>query len=249
MSPPVGTCPQPRTCPRYVLSVDTDLAHAPRWPRAPGRAAVVHYRINPLGAVTNLGPAQVIAAIRAAFATWQSAVPSVQFVYEGTTAVPPISGDGQNVVGFGDVTSGSHLGQATLRFGAHGEIVEADMLLAAGRARASADGFGPVGWTWLPCGPSNRPCTDLPACANVTIIERCDHDLQNAVTHEVGHWLLLGDLRTRADEQMTMFGSIGATDNEPFVTERHKVTLALGDMIGARALYPCQCGEPSIAEP
>jgi hypothetical protein len=232
-----------------VLAQGSDLAHAPRWPRGPGGVTVIHYNINTRGAVTSLDDAHVISAIRAGFATWQTVVPSVRFVYDGTTLSPPISGDGQNVVGFGDVTSGSHLGQATTRPGPNGEILEADMLLAAGRANAGTDGFGPVGWTWLPCGTAGKPCTDVPACTNVTIIERCDHDLQNAVTHEVGHWLFLGDLRSPQDTQMTMYGSIGATASERFVTERHKVTLALGDVIGARALYPCGCAIPKIEDP
>jgi hypothetical protein len=211
--------------------------------------ATIHYRINPLGAVTSLDQPHLIEAIRAGFATWQLATTSLRFVYDGTTASPPLNGDGQNVVGFGDLTSGSHLGQATTRTGTNNDIVEADMLLATGRAQSSSDGFGPVGWTWLPCGSAGRPCTDVPSCTQVTIVERCDHDLQNAVTHEVGHWLWLGDLRTAQDTEMTMFGAIGAPANQPFVTERHKVTLALGDVIGARALYPCACATPRVETP
>lgn len=69
------------------------------------------------------------------------------------------------------------------------------------------------------------------------------------MTHEVGHWLFLGDLADAQDKEMTMYGTIGAEQGEEFVTERKKVTLGLGDILGARALYPCDCPPPVVTQP
>ena len=243
-----GACPAPRTCPRFVLTGGVSLRQAPRWPAGSGGIAVIHYRINPRGALTALDDAHVVAAIRAAFASWQAMVPSIRFVYDGTTASPPVANDGQNVVGFGDLTSGNHLGNAIVT-ASGGTILEADIVLASGRTETRPAGAAVIDWTWRPCGTPRSPCTDLRGCAQIVAVLHCQHDLQNAATHEVGHWLWLGDLRSPQDVGMTMYGTIGAGAGEVFVSERHKDTLGLGDVIGARALYPCVCSAPRIETP
>lgn len=116
----------------------------------------MHYRINTLGALTEMSQDRMIQAIRAAFATWQAVVPGAVFVYDGTTLALPMSGDGQNVVGFGDLTSGSHLGEVLVSWEGR-RITEADMVLAVGRL-ALEGGAVTEGWTWLPCG-GREPCT------------------------------------------------------------------------------------------
>jgi hypothetical protein len=72
-------------------------------------------------------------------------------------------------------------------------------------------------------------------------------DIQNLMTHEVGHWLGLGDL---GDEdrhaQLTMFN--GLEDGAGRV-ELRKNTLGYGDILGARSIYPCSCPIPDIYFP
>lgn len=71
-------------------------------------------------------------------------------------------------------------------------------------------------------------------------------DIQNLVTHEVGHFLGLSDLTDRVRHlNMTMITSVDPSNR----VEMQKRTLALGDLLGARALYPCDCPLPPVAVP
>lgn len=57
------------------------------------------------------------------------------------------------------------------------------------------------------------------------------YDVQDIMTHEAGHWLMLGDLYTNAASQQTMYGygSMG---------ELKARTLESGDVAGLRKIYP-----------
>lgn len=57
------------------------------------------------------------------------------------------------------------------------------------------------------------------------------YDVQNIATHEVGHWLMLGDLYNKPTMAQTMYGygSLG---------EVSKRSLESGDLAGLRAVYP-----------
>ncbi|MGI2336098.1 MAG: hypothetical protein ACRKGH_05585 [Dehalogenimonas sp.] len=57
------------------------------------------------------------------------------------------------------------------------------------------------------------------------------YDVQNIATHEVGHWLMLGDLYNKPTMTQTMYGygSLG---------EVSKRSLESGDLAGLRAIYP-----------
>lgn len=66
---------------------------------------------------------------------------------------------------------------------------------------------------------------------------RPSYDVESILTHELGHWLSLKDLYVDIDAaRQTMFGS--ADPNET-----HKRTLALGDVVGVQAAYPCSDGD------
>ncbi len=56
-------------------------------------------------------------------------------------------------------------------------------------------------------------------------------DVQNIATHELGHWLLLGDLYGAGDTEKTMYGSTA-------YGETKKRTLESDDIAGVRHLYP-----------
>jgi hypothetical protein len=57
------------------------------------------------------------------------------------------------------------------------------------------------------------------------------YDIRNIMTHEAGHWIMLGDLYNNGDSFLTMYGygSLG---------ELKKDTLGKGDVIGVRKAYP-----------
>jgi len=56
------------------------------------------------------------------------------------------------------------------------------------------------------------------------------YDVQNILTHEVGHWVGLDDLYNSVDQDLTMYGYGGKG-------ELKKDTLARGDTLGMDAIY------------
>lgn len=107
-----------------------------------------------------------------------------------------------------------------------GSIIEADMFLGSGL-------------TYSPCEQADNSCTPLSGDGGL--------DMASIATHEFGHWLWLGDMTAHAvDRELTM----SPGDNETMGTRsRHWRTLALGDVLGIRALYPCSCSLPTIYSP
>ena len=94
-----------------------------------------------------------------------------------------------------------------------------------------------VSWSWEPCDPENGP-----PCTAESDEEALD--FQGIVTHEWGHVFGLDhtcgqDGRCDASE-MTMKTGRPA---------RHKQTLALGDILGVRWLYPTDAPMPTIYRP
>ncbi len=65
---------------------------------------------------------------------------------------------------------------------------------------------------------------------------RHSFDIRSIVTHELGHWLSFADIYGSADSKQTMFGQAGHG-------ETNKRSLALGDVIGVQAAYPCGSGD------
>ena len=79
---------------------------------------------------------------------------------------------------------------------------------------------------------------DLPWVQNTVIGEPNEaegelgyYDVQNIATHEVGHWLMLGDLYNKPAKQHTMYG-YGA------MAEVKKRSLESGDIAGILVIYP-----------
>ncbi len=68
------------------------------------------------------------------------------------------------------------------------------------------------------------------------------YDCQNIVTHEFGHFLVLGELYDGDAQELTMYGygSLGETK---------KSTLGVGDQLGIAAIYPVGGGPPPSATP
>ncbi len=120
-----------------------------------------------------------------------------------------------------------------------------------GEDGSCADGVNVVGWEALGSGvagvtkvcydPETYVIRDIDMAlnsqlywANLTSEETAgrDFDVRAVLTHEFGHWLSLFDLRTPEAEAQTMYAS-----SRP--GEVRKRTLALGDVLGSRAAYPC----------
>ncbi|HEX2039400.1 MAG TPA: hypothetical protein VHF47_06665 [Acidimicrobiales bacterium] len=227
--PPAGLppekCPDAKTCRRYAFQdASTNAARAPRWPTGPDGLVTIRYSINPFG--SGLSNEQVQGAVAAAFATWQAAAPKLRFVFDGLTSRAPTPRDGHNDIGF------VHASAAHAVIHNDGSVmVEADMLF----------GGGPGSWTWEPCENRDGSCTNTNVPNSTGGC--CRKELQAAVTHEAGHWLWLGDMTNDAlDRELTMSPRV------PF-NDRWRSTLALGDVLGVRALYPCSCPLPPIYAP
>lgn len=100
--------------------------------------------------------------------------------------------------------------------------------------------FTPSGWKWEPCEQRDNSCT--PVTKPSGPVTTSQHDLQSIATHEAGHALGLGHPRNyETDREMTMY----AAD----LDARSPSTLALGDVLGIRATYPCSCPLPPIYSP
>ena len=59
---------------------------------------------------------------------------------------------------------------------------------------------------------------------------QASYDVEDILTHEVGHWLMLNDLYNSSDQQLTMYGygSLG---------ELFKDSLGYGDVLGVKKIY------------
>lgn len=180
----------------------SDAGHTLRWASGP-----IEYQLH-----NNLPPylsqSAVLEAVRASFASWQQ-VPTaeLELVYGGYTEQlpgfdPTNAQKNQNVVHF--VTAGWEHGDdvlavtTTIYRKSSNEIVDSDVMINA------------VNFRWS------------------TSDDAVYTDLQNALTHEVGHFL---GLAHSDDPSATMYGRHAAH-------ETLKRTLALDDVEGISALYP-----------
>jgi hypothetical protein len=218
---PPGGCPDARSCDHYRF------AGKPWATDAEGRVRFPYWIHPDPPPGSSLTPSQVVAAIRAAFDAWTAADPKLQPEYKGTTADPP--GNYNNVVGFG---SGCDAVGCT--------FTKAGDQVFFG---SNTTGFHVVltprgGWTWNPCDPAHgQPCSSYPAWG---------YDLQNVATHEVGHVYRLNETDGPDETELTMDPRSG---NGSGVAWRDQDTLALGDVLGVRKLYPCDCPMPVIYRP
>lgn len=229
---------EPSTGPRHVTStsgVGASAGSCPnprtcphftsktgRWPMQGGRNRIAYY-IN--YAQQWMDPFLAEGAIRAAAETWSAADPTVAFNYLGTSTDVPGSEDGHNVVGFFSGQT-NVVAQALVWLGTDGSIAEADIALNS-----------VFPWEWNACPQANASCTDPSSSAPVR-----RYDAQAIVTHELGHWLGLDEVEGSTDGEMTMYYK--ATP-----ASRHQDTLALGDILGVRAAYPCSCGQATVYAP
>lgn len=223
---PAERCPDAKTCRRYTFlaGAGVDASRAPRWPVGGDGFAVVRYHVNPFG--SGLPQDDVRGAVERAFETITRAVPILRFELAGFTDRLPTPDDGHNDIGFSNART-AHAGvdwQGTT-------MTEVDMLFAANGQ-----------WTWSPCEQRDGSCTKT-CVRGDSRVAVCGAELQSIVTHEGLHWAGLGDMyETETDRELS-------ASPQGSVSDRFRSTLALGDVLGLRALYPCSCPLPTIYSP
>ena len=168
----------------------------------------VEYAINPLGAPAGAGD-----AIEAAFVTWEAAPGDIDFERLADTTLSGSDLDNNNVVSWEDI-SGDYPGAIAVTvvwyYRGSKEIVDVDTIMNSTDPWSVNTGF------------TGNPDTGL---GNPTA-----YDVQNIMTHEAGHWLMLEDLYQWKTQKLTMYG-YGA------LGELQKRTLGAGDELGIDRIY------------
>lgn len=182
----------------------------------------VPYWINLTG--SPVASTDAVTGITASFQTWENdPLSHMRFAYNGTTTTyaPGLNvtaPDYQNVVGWADLsaTDSNAIG-ITVVWSSRATklIVDADTVLNTASMFAWTQASG---------------VTD-PNSALLSDTARYDVDVQNIMTHEAGHWLMLNDLYDTATNQQTMHGV--SADRE-----LKKRSLESGDIEGIRKIYP-----------
>jgi hypothetical protein len=183
----------------------------------------VDYYINSAG--SPVAPANAQLGITASFQTWENDQKSyIDFTYMGNTGIVPglnaTAPDYTNVVGWADLSNTSYSGAigVTIIWSLTGlkHIVDCDTVLNSAAMFA---------WTQADIGSTDPDTVQLP---NTSLY---DVDVQNIMTHEAGHWLMLNDLYDSVAIEQTMYGYA-------YDRELKARSLESGDMAGVRKIYP-----------
>jgi hypothetical protein len=168
----------------------------------------IHYSVNPANE-EGLLPEQVIGATELAFQEWMDENIKdsryITFVYDGaTTTNTPVSPsrDSANTVSFEPLSS-TYSNAIAITF---------YWYYRGSKELVEADTVFNSDLSWSIGSVSDK------------------YDLQNIATHEFGHWLVLGDLYSLRDSELTMYG-YGA------LGETKKTTLGRGDITGINKIY------------
>lgn len=170
----------------------------------------VSYRINTKSIPGSVGTAIMTGKIAPnAYSTWQNAVNSnVLFTQGANTAVSRQALDYQNVIAWGNTSQSALAVTYTRYYTSSGEVADVDTIF---NKRYS--------WAWT--DPSINACS----------LNSNAYDVQNILTHELGHWMGLDDHYDAAYVDNTMYG-YGSTN------EIKKDTLTTGDKANLPTLYP-----------
>lgn len=177
-----------------------------RWPDA---EPVIRFSVDPANG-WGLADSSISTAVDLATGAWHSANAKVTFVDEGTTTTaidPGAFPDGKNTVSFRSISSQFPSAIAVTYswyYTKTKRVFEVDTIFN-----------DDLPWSVNPYGASFSG----------------SYDVQNIATHEIGHWLVLGDLYKPRDSELTMYG-YGA------MGETKKDTLGLGDILGINRIYP-----------
>jgi len=201
----------------------------PSWPRDASGHTTVHYRINPShpGTPTNLTDSQIVNATQQMAQVWMSAVPSVTFVYDGQTTDQPVNFN--DVVGF-TAAAGNAAVNIPMTFSSDGKTITGFNVQFAPQ----------VPWSWEPCDGASVPCNPYPGTGL---------DIGASLAHAWGHVLGLDDFAATRDQLLTDAGGISVGPDcggSAGPVCRFAATLGLGDILGARHLYPTSAAMPTL---
>lgn len=168
----------------------------------------VTYRVNYNSIPTSVADAKM--AISNSFQVWAGeAAGKVQFI-EGPAATAKVAKrDGINLVAWGPVSAANAIAVTyTWYYASTGQVVEQDTIMNV-----------KLPWAYTSVSNPDAVCGNLYA-----------YDVQNILTHEIGHWVGLDDLYEDRQQDLTMYG-YGDKG------ELKKDTLGAGDKLGMDALY------------
>jgi len=181
----------------------------------------------------NDGSADYYNAINSSFLTWLSVSSTFDIGYSGTTPSSPndevwdaalgrYTPDKKNVVGLLDLGNNDAIAVTYMWYNTFTkELVDVDTTLNSNSAYQ---------WWQISLGSSDDPDTAAwPYIKDAN--PPYDVDVQNIMTHEAGHWLILNDLYNKPANTQTMYG-ISAQ------FELKKRSLEGGDEAGILAIYP-----------
>jgi hypothetical protein len=172
------------------------------------RSGTVTYRVN-VGSIPSSVKNSAQTAITRSYATWESRTNGkVHFVQGSSTSVNTYKYDGMNIVAWGRAPAGAIAVTYTWYNSATKLAVEQDIIMNAS-----------LSWSYTQVSNPDAVCGNLTS-----------YDVQNILTHEVGHIVGLDDLYNSTDQDLTMYG-YGDKG------ELKKDTLGAGDIAGMAALY------------
>jgi hypothetical protein len=169
-------------------------------------SGTVTYHVNYGSIPRTVVNAQI--AIAKSFHVWDALAGGVSFVEGATTTIKAAKNDGIKIVAWGRAPSGAIAVTWTWYYPDTGQVVDQDIIMSAS-----------LPWSYTPVSNPDAVCGDP-----------YSYDVQNILTHEVGHVFGLDDLYNRADQDLTMYG-YGDKG------ELKKDTLGQGDKSGMTALY------------
>jgi hypothetical protein len=183
-----------------------------RWP---GNNVTVNYIVNTK--VNGIAESSFSKAIQNAFTTWDDAGKGITF--SGTSSDSQAGTlDTQNVVSWGPISSSNAIAVTYIwYFRNTKEIFETDTIMNSAFA-----------WSYTP--PEMDTKNPTPYADPLNTGNTGSFDVCNIMTHEAGHWLMLGDLYNTRDSYLTMYG-YGSPG------EIKKDTLGYGDTLGIQKAY------------
>lgn len=201
--------PEPNSSPVLICSL-TDLdSTAPvtptDWHLPNGRWT---YLLNTSSVPTSVGASNLPLIATSSFNTWSKTTGNkVTFSLGAKTTIDRKAFDGKNIITWGKTSIQALAVTYTWYYPSTGLVAEVDTIMNNRYA-----------WSWTPYNPQNL-CAD-----------KNSYDVQNILTHELGHWLGLDDEYSPSYVDNTMYG-YGSK------AEIKKDTLTTGDIAGISSIY------------